>query len=372
MGRPAAGTPERESGDGRSSGMLGVTSRVTPDIAAEAALWVARLHGPDRNRAMEREFQAWQARSPAHREAFGRCTEVWQDVPRLKLADAYETAASLRTSPEVGAFRGPAWRWAAGLTAVLVGSALILHWQAEGSYSTAIGEQRLVVLDDGSRMLLNTATRVRVDFGSTQRRIEVTGGEALFEVAKNPSRPFVVRVAGSEVVATGTVFAVRFTAGSSRDEAVGEVGPRNKAGVLAVTLLEGQVHVRPSETRGGGDPGSNRDVVLRPGDRLQLDQSAANRTASASSLDRPNVEQLIAWKRREVVFEEALLGDAVEEMNRYNRTPVVLLDDLRTSRLRLSGVYRTGDGAGFARAVAALHGLHVRERDDRLELTGGS
>ena len=76
-------------------------ARLTPEIAAEASVWIARLHGPDRSLQMERECLAWQARSAAHRLAFERCTEVWEGVPGVRLADAYATAAS--RGPVLGA-----------------------------------------------------------------------------------------------------------------------------------------------------------------------------------------------------------------------------------------------------------------------------
>jgi transmembrane sensor len=94
-----------------------------------AAVWIARLHGPDRSTQMERECLAWQARSEAHRVAFERCTDTWQDV-------------------------------------------------------AGVGERRTVLLMDGTRMSLNTSTRVRVALAPAQRTVRVEEGEALFEVAR--------------------------------------------------------------------------------------------------------------------------------------------------------------------------------------------
>ena len=95
--------------------------------------------------------------------------------------------------------------------AVLIGGAgVFAHLWGDGDlYATKVGEQQLVVLDDGTRMTLNTDTRVRVEIGPDLRSVNVQAGEALFEVAKDPRRPFVVHVADSEVVALGTVFSVR-------------------------------------------------------------------------------------------------------------------------------------------------------------------
>ncbi len=85
-------------------------------------------------------------------------------------------------------------------------------------------------------------------------------------------------------------------------------------------------------------------------------------------MDRPPIEQVIAWQRSEAIFDDVSLADAVAEMNRYSRTPIVLMGDSSLAGRRVSGLFHTGDNAGFARAVAALHGLTVYERKDRWEL----
>jgi len=337
---------------------------VSPEIAAEAAVWIARLHGPGRGRRMEQEFRAWQAASPAHREAFERCTDVWQDVPRIGLATAYRAAASgqAAAAPAAADRRAAAWRWitASAVAGTLaVATVLVLHWRGENAYGTNVGEQRLVVLQDGSRVLLNTDTQLRVDLAARQRSVTVSRGEAYFEVAKDARRPFVVRVAGSEVVAVGTAFAVRYAPVPRADDQ------------LAVTLVEGQVTVRPAGGRAGAALAPEHPVAMQAGDRLLLDRPVRDPAATApvvARVDRPDVDRVLAWQHSETVFDDTALPDAVAEMNRYNRTTIVLLDGLDAADLRVSGQYRTSDTAGFARAVAALHGLQLREQPGRLEL----
>lgn len=228
---------------------------MTPDIAAEAAVWVARLHGPERSSQMERECGPWQARSEAHRVAFERCTDTWQDVARVTLRD-YATAAAIpaqaRSKPRSSRRLG----WSVGVAVAGAAVAVLLMatspWRASDTYATSMGEQRTVMLKDGTRMSLNTATRVRVALASAQRTVRVDEGEVLFEVAKDAHRPFVVQVANREVVALGTVFSVRLI-------------PANPIGAdaLDVTLVEGQVGVR---TAGGeGDNAAQTSpVVLSP------------------------------------------------------------------------------------------------------------
>jgi transmembrane sensor len=108
---------------------------------------------------------------------------------------------------------------------------------------------------------------------------------------------------------------------------------------------------------------------MKAGDRLLLDRPSGPAASQVvARVDRPNVERVLAWKRDEAVFDDTSLADAVAEMNRYNRTPIVLLDGLASAGLRVSGLYHTGDSSGFANAVAALHGLQVHEEGGRLEL----
>jgi transmembrane sensor len=336
--------------------------KVTREIAAEAAVWIARLHGPDRSPDMERECLAWQARSAAHRLAFERCTDVWEAIPGVRLADAYASAAAMGSVPgAAAAARSGRWHALAVACAVCVSAAGGWgwhQWREAGVYATAVGEQRVVVLDDGTRMSLNTDTRARTRLDPALRFVEVQHGEALFEVAKDARRPFVVRVADSEVVAVGTVFTVR----------VGAEGRQADRG-LAVTLIEGRVTVQPATESARDGIAPSKPLPMRAGDRVRLVKRAGNPAEPATEqVDRPSIDQVTAWRRSEAVFDDEALADAVADMNRYSRTPIVLVD-ASLATLRVSGMYRTGDSAGFVRAVAALHGLEARETNGRLELT---
>jgi transmembrane sensor len=309
---------------------------------------------------MARECLAWQARSAAHREAFERCTDTWQDVARITLSSYAAVAAGRGTSARWTL--GPSLRWAAVAVVMLfvVGLAVLQPWRDIETYATGIGEQQTVVLRDGTRMTLNTDTHLRVELAAAQRDVRLIGGEALFEVAKDARRPFVVQAAGSQVTAVGTVFSVRHTPEGASNDA------------LEVTLLEGQVSVRPFSGESAGRVDSSGTLLLQAGERVRLDsvvdRSLRGGRRATTHVDRPPVDQMIAWRRNEAVFDDASLAQAVAEMNRYSPTPVVLVDDGALADLRVSGLFHTGDSAGFARAVAALHGLVVRERPDRLEL----
>ncbi|MCX2862245.1 FecR domain-containing protein [Paucibacter sp. PLA-PC-4] len=329
------------------------------EIAAEAAVWIARLHGPDRSNHMERECRAWQMRSAAHRTAFERGTDLWMEAAGVDRTAVARAAALNASSGAAKTVRAQPWPVAAALTTILIVGALMfeLRWGSD-TYDTGVGEQRVVMLQDGTRMSLNTSTRVRVALGSDRRAVDVEGGEALFEVAKEASRPFVVRAAGSEVTATGTAFVVRYTpAIEGRGDAVD------------ITLVEGRVVVRGA--REVGVAAKSRDgVEMTSGQRLRVAGRELSQVAAAlkPQLDRPHVDQVLAWKRGEAIFDNASLPEAVAEMNRYSAMPISLADADALGGLRVSGVFRTGNNLGFARALAKLHGLLVRELPDRLEL----
>jgi transmembrane sensor len=230
---------------------------------------------------------------------------------------------------------------------------------------TDVGEQRTLTLEDGTRVYLNTNSRAVVHYDKELRQVNLEKGEALFEVAKRPKWPFVVTAGDRQVTALGTAFIVR------RDEKS-----------LAVTLMEGKVTVSPvkfvstgvPERQGGGDstlpqrtpdPDATAIFTLSPGQRLTLASSAPPK------VDRPPLERVTAWQRGQVAFDNTPLADAVAEMNRYS-TVRLLVEDPSAAAIRVSGIFRAGDSADFAQAVAKTYRLQVRNEADEVVLAGAA
>lgn len=367
---------DRREGQGVGPASQGQSrkSPVTTESVAEAAVWIARLHGPDRSRYLERECLAWQAESEENRLAFERCTDLWMDVAgvdrvaveRAVAANRHARSVIEQEASEPSAvqrFRGwkcpSPWLLALSGSAIAVLVSVLMHqpWRNIETLETRLGEQRLVVLADGTRISLNTSTRVQVELDQARRSVSVLRGEALFEVAKDASRPFVVSAAGTEVTAMGTSFLVR-------------VAPSNSGApeTLDVMLVEGQVIVQSQNSK--PRKAIAQPIVMVPGDRLRVrsDDEYGRLPLRASTLqtDRPSMEQMLAWRRGEAIFDGVSLQEALAEMNRYSAVPI------RTSPaiagLRISGSYKTGDSEGFARAVAKLHELNVSRYPTWLEL----
>src|SRR5260221_6876382 len=185
-------------------------------VRAEAVAWLARLQASNRDRAVENGLREWLAASPEHAAAFERATDVWDDLGGVP------TAALLRgkrSSEQRQVLRRP-WTWvAAGAMACLalvVGVGVLFAWRPDSNLSTRIGEQRMVTLEDGSRVVLNTDTRVVVEpWNDGVREVRLERGEAYLEVAKNPAQPVVVVARDQKVIATGTAVVVKRGANAS-------------------------------------------------------------------------------------------------------------------------------------------------------------
>jgi transmembrane sensor len=222
---------------------------------------------------------------------------------------------------------------------LVIGSVIWLQYR--GMISTAVGEQRHVVLEDGTRVFLNTDTRIVVKFEERARRVELRRGEALFNVAKRSAWPFIVVAGDRQVRALGTSFVVR-----------------KDVQQLEVTLVEGSVLVAPATVR--GDSG---EFKLTPGQRLTFGNHASPR------LDTPSVERITAWRRGQVILEDTPLQAAVAEMNRYNETKLVVPQP-EIAALPINGLFQAGDSSQFANAVAQAYGLTVIERGNEIVLSG--
>jgi transmembrane sensor len=168
----------------------------------------------------------------------------------------------------------------------------------------------------------------------------------MFEVAPHPQWPFVVTVGDRKIKALGTSFVVR-------DE------PRR----VSVILMEGRVAVSDSSASQEQRARPAAPVTLAPGQRLTLDEG------SPARIDEPPIERVTAWRRGQLDLEEIPLADAVAEMNRYSPVKLVV-ENPAAAALRINGVFRAGDAAGFAAALTRSYGLRTERRGKQLVLTG--
>lgn len=300
-------------------------------VAAEAAAWLARLNAEDRSADTDDALRLWLAADPAHVAAFERATDLWEMLPG---------AAALGSGAANDDARAPRRAMLAMVASVFLCVMIAGSWYWNSRplvYETAVGAQQALTLADGTRVSLNTDSRISVDYDDGMRLVRLERGEAMFEVARNKAWPFVVETDRGSVRALGTKFVVR------RD-----------GGRMAVTLIEGKVSVARAAAKAP-------PVILRPGQRVTLIPDAG------AALDTPSVDAVTAWRRGEAVFDDMTLLSAAAELNRYGPKRIVI-DDPAVSALRVSGVFATSDAEEFAHAIAALHGLKVEEEGNMVHL----
>jgi len=304
-------------------------------IRNEAAAWIMQLHALDRTPNTDAALRRWLAQSAGHREAFEIASDMWNAAGTLPVSILGRL--SRKPSWPYQMWRMPLFASVAAVLVCLVVAVVAVYRLHGSELTTAVGEQRTLMLEDGTRVALNTATNIAVAYDKRARRLTLESGEALFEVARDPQRPFIVKVANREVTALGTSFVIR------RDDAK-----------VSVTLVEGKVSVADLQ---GPRLEPIPIEVLSPGERLTFTKE------TSSVIDRPSVERVTAWRTGHVAFIDTPLSDAIREMNRYTRNKLVL-GDAAAAAVRVSGIFRVGESADFALALSNTYALKaVREGD---------
>jgi transmembrane sensor len=315
----------------------------TSDTPQDAAAWVARLASDQRTRADDEAFAAWLEADGGHPDAYADHAELWEGMRALSDdAGARALLGAARQPARPGVSRRAAMA-GFGMAAAAAGVAVIAAPQIDqlrGVYRTRKGQQRQVILSDGSRLMLDTDTRIDVRFSDADRRLVLEKGRAHFKVAKDAARPFRVFVGDDEVRALGTAFDVR----------------KDSAGAK-VTLEEGTVAVYRAagpKTDGVRAPAA----VLKPGEQARLTRAPQVRVAAV------DVQREQAWRFGRLVLDNAPLGEAIEDLNRYGGRQVVLADPTLAD-MKVSGVFHTRDPDAFVEGITAAFPLRLEAETSR-------
>lgn len=321
-----------------------------------AAAWCLELAEGPLPDERQHAFDAWLTGSADNLVAFERSSNLWRQMGE---AAASPELVDLRERALATFRRRNQWRWArravsgravAAAAAVLLAIGGTMWWwqSAPDIYRTGVGERRVVMLDDGSRASLDAATEVDVRMRGDRRELHLVSGRAKFDVAKDPLKPFSVRVGDKLVVATGTSFSVEMINGK-----------------LRVILYEGRVVVLDRLAGGGATTevlpalkGGGEDAALTPGRELVVSMSGQ----SQAQLAKADPVRSLSWEGGQLVFEDEPLSLAAGRVNRYSARRIELKG--AAGRLRVNGVFNTGDVDAFATGVEQTLPVRViRERD---------
>ena len=300
--------------------MTGAFKNARQAIQSEAAEWVLRLDEERRTLPARTELLRWLKQSPQHIEEFLFATAAWRefdDIDPQKRMDVDSLIAEAEgnvitlgdeaadAEPVGTTTRRRAW-WIGGIAAtVLLTIGAVVTWSLLSPvrhYETGLGQQTLFTLADGSIVHLNTQSELTVRMTEDSRNLELAQGEAMFEVAKDPARPFRVRSGEITVEAIGTQFNVY----------------RSEDGVH-VTVVEGTVKVEAAAPAAKPEL-TTTAVMLTAGEEARSDHSG-----DVARIETPDLEKHTAWREQRLVFRDDSLAAVAAEFNRYNQLQLVIV-----------------------------------------------
>ncbi|WP_110993483.1 FecR family protein [Pseudomonas sichuanensis] len=308
---------------------------VIDPVREQAAAWFARVQDAPGDGDMLAALGAWLEQDARHREEYQLLVRLWgaaDFIPRQRL-EALCAAEPVRQLPRRRVLRQ-------ALAAGVAIAALGLGWSGwqyqrlnhHEILQTTLGERRQFELPDGSHLELNSATRVDVAFSPGRRQVRLSQGEAMFIVAHDSSRPFVVGTAQGEVTVTGTRFDVRQDPGSTR-----------------VAVEQGSVRVQ-------GTGGSLAQLGAGQGSHIDTQ----GHVAAPYAID---ANALTAWRQGKLVFDNAPLSEVVKEVSRYRAQPLKVAPG-KVAGLRLSSTFSIDDPDALLRALPSILPVAIKQHPD--------
>jgi transmembrane sensor len=338
--------------------------RTHPAIIAEASAWFIEFRAGDVDGDARMRFIEWLRRSPEHIHAYLEISGVWAELPTADPEGKIDIEALIeraRGEPDVIVLPSdrprpgtapsalkPHTAWRSRRAAVALAAVVLLaiatvifidRGKFNGVYTTGIGEQRTVQLVDGSTVELNARSTIQIRLTAEQRDVTLLEGQALFQVAKDKQRPFVVHAGDAQVRAVGTEFDVY-----------------KKQAATVVTVVEGRV-----ETYDSQDSPGTAAIVLSAGEQLTVVPHVLTKPT------RTDTAIATAWVQKRLIFEETPLNDVAEEFNRYNRRPLTI-DDGELGNIRISGVYSSTDPASLINFLRNQNSIQVVETEKQVRV----
>lgn len=305
-------------------------------IEEEAARWLLRREEPGWTEADGQALEAWLSEAAAHQAAFWRLEHGWRRADRL-------AARPLSTPKSKAPWSRRFAPLVASLVALIGAGVWLAHDAAGRVYATDVGGHEVAPLPDGTRVELNTDTKLRADVTREHREVWLDKGEAYFEVAHDKAHPFTIYAGKRKVTVLGTKFSVR----RDGDE-------------VQVTVVEGRVRVDPVDA-----PRPTPPAVLTPG-QIAIAKGAATlvtpKTVAAAQSE-------LSWRQGMLVFDQYTVERAAEEFNRYNRRKIIVTSP-EAGAIRIGGTFETDNIDGFVELLQQGYGLKIEKTDDTVKITG--
>ncbi len=338
----------------------------TDDLHDKAAFWFTRFESGQITNEQRKAFEIWINENPAHLAAFEEIEALSANMKAISKnhrqhnpdkttefgAAVIETAALVRAHRIHKEGYTIRRKLAAVAATILILMSGVWFWQSPASkygvtsYQTAIGEQKMIMLSDGSVMTLNTNSEISVAMTDNIRRLHLMRGEVFFKVAKDKSRPFEVAVQNAFVRAVGTAFNIR-----------------QRGAQVSVLVAEGTVEVKSSFTplaiAQDKESLSEKKELLMAGDQITFGREKLQRVQLESEL----VSRTLLWREGRLILDEKSLAEIIREIQPYIVEKIIIADD-GVAQLVAGGVFRLGEVNSFFDALeVALPVKIVREKD---------
>lgn len=324
---------------------------ISSAVLDAAAAWLARRDNGF-SPAEKSRFEAWRAADPQHAAAVARLESSWGAMDRpLHTGSADEVLRGLETRARGRRRRRAGVSIASALVLMVAG----LLWHEPQRTVTGSNPSGIVlvpphrILPDGTKVEFKGAASIAVEFTTAQRRVTLKQGEAHFQVTKEASRPFVVAVAGIDVRAVGTAFAIE-----------------RQSQRIEILVTEGRVAVEP---RADSAPAldiaaaSPSDTFVNAGEGVAIALESRRVIGRVSAVAADEIAERLAWRSPRLEFTGTPLAEAVGLMNRHNRVQFVI-DDASIADEQVSGLFRADRTDGFIQALETGFGIEAERRGE--------
>jgi len=321
-------------------------------VQSQAAKWLAVLDSDNPSPVQIAEFKKWIAQSEEHREEFESLLSFWGELNILT-----QTVPPRQKANRTRARHTRLWPQAFACLAVVAVVVMLIFMPAGPSvYVTGIGEQKTIVLPDGTSALLNTNSRMEVDYDDSHRRIRLGYGEALFEIERDPDRPFEVHAGDGTVRALGTIFGVYLVDGSVEvlvTEGVVEIEKSKPMPIEQPGVME---ELSAAQNKYSANNFENIPIRVEAGTRAVFDQKEFSGIELAE-VDQSYTDTRHAWRHGVLAFDQQPLEEVVKEMARYTSLKFVI-PEKSVREMKVGGIFKLGDTDAMAEAL--FHGFGIR------------
>lgn len=304
----------------------------TKSIHDTALGWIARFRSGSTSAEEHQEFALWLAQDSRNKQVMDSMLDMWAD-----LASVQQLYSDIPDTTKAPAANHSNWfKGAIGAAAALM--LVLILWPvsrqpiAESLYQTALGEQQTIELEDGSTLTLNTNSRVAVSFDEEHRALKLIKGEAFFQVAKDPNRPFEVNAGSARITAIGTAFNIYRSNGTSN-----------------ITVVEGVVKI----TELGNTPNRAAKIEI-----LHANQQLKATTTGLQTATKANISQQTAWQHGELIAQNMPLVELITQIERYHDIHI-LVSDPSIATLSISGAFKLNELDPILQALQLSFGLQA-------------